>query len=123
MAAGNWVPTLVKLAGGIDLLGKENEHAPWITWEELQGANPDIIITMPCGYDIEKTRNEMSALTSNPQWADLGAVKSGRVYFTDGNQYFNRPGPRLVESLEILAEILYPEKFQFDHKGAGWIQV
>jgi iron complex transport system substrate-binding protein len=123
MAAGNWVPTLVKLAGGVDLLGKENEHAPWITWEELQETNPDIIITMPCGYDIEKTRHEISALTSNPHWADLGAVKSGRVYFTDGNQYFNRPGPRLVESLEILAEIFYPEKFQFDHKGAGWIQV
>ena len=69
-----------------------------------------------CGYDIEKTRHEISALTSNPHWADLGAVKSGRVYFTDGNQYFNRPGPRLVESLEILAEIFYPEKFQFDLK-------
>ena len=122
MAAGNWVPTLVKMAGGINLFGKENEHAPWMTWEELRDADPDIIVTMPCGYDIEKTRSEMPALTCKPGWTDLNAVKSGRVYVTDGNQYFNRPGPRLAESLEILAEIIHPETYRFGHQETGWVR-
>jgi len=121
MAGGNWMPTLVEKAGGIELFGKANEHSHWITWDELKAADPDILVMMPCGYDIEKTLSEIPALTNRPDWADLSAVKNGKVYITDGNQYFNRPGPRLVESVEILAEILHPDHCDFGHQGTGWI--
>ena len=75
---------------------------------------------LPCGFGIERSRKEMPALTERPEWPRLRAVRRGAVYLTDGNQYFNRPGPRLVESLEITAELLHPEVFRFDHRGTGW---
>ena len=75
---------------------------------------------MPCGYDINKTRIEMKTLENNPSWIRLRAVANNQVFLTDGNQYFNRPGPRLSESLEILAEIIHEEDFNFGHKGSGW---
>ena len=122
MAAGNWVPTMVEMAGGTNLFGKENEHSSWMEWETLRDADPDAIVILPCGYDIEKTREEMPALTGKAGWDDLKAVRNGRVYLTDGNQYFNRPGPRLAESLEIFAEIFHPEVFDFGHEGTGWVE-
>ncbi len=120
MAAGNWMPELVELAGGRNLLGRAGEHSPWLTWDELAAADPDVIVILPCGYDIPTTERELPALTQHPRWQTLRAVRAGRVYLTDGNQYFNRPGPRLVESLEILAEILHPRRFNFGHQGSGW---
>ncbi|MBX7223242.1 MAG: cobalamin-binding protein [Blastocatellia bacterium] len=120
MAGGNWVPELVELAGGINLFGEAGKHSPWMTFEELTAHDPEVIVVLPCGYDIPKTRSEMSPLLNQPGWENLQAVRTGQVYLTDGNQYFNRPGPRLVESLEILAEILHPEKFKFGHEGTGW---
>jgi iron complex transport system substrate-binding protein len=107
MAAGNWVPELVELAGGENLFGKAGEHSPWMTWEELLATDPDIIIAMPCGFSIERTLPEMHWLTERPGYCNLRAVQNARVYVADGNQYFNRPGPRVVESLEILAEIFH----------------
>jgi iron complex transport system substrate-binding protein len=89
-------------------------------WEDLRAADPDAIVVLPCGFDIARTRREMPALTERPGWRDLRAVRESRVYLTDGNQYFNRPGPRIAESLEILAEILHPDQFQFGHEGVGW---
>jgi iron complex transport system substrate-binding protein len=120
MAAGNWVPTLVRVAGGINLFGEEGKHSPWMTWEELVGRDPDAIVVMPCGFDLQRTRHEMPALTKKPEWPRLKAVREGRVMVTDGNQFFNRPGPRLVESLEILAEVLHPNHFHYGHEGLGW---
>jgi len=120
MCAGNWVPELVGMAGGRDLLGKSGEHSPWMSWEQLQEANPDIIIVMPCGWDMERIRQEMPVLMKKPGWHQLKAVRQNKVYLTDGNQYFNRPGPRLVDSLEILAEIMHPQVFSFGHRGRGW---
>ncbi len=120
MPAGNWVPELVAFAGGKNLFGEAGKHSPWMQWEDLLAQDPDIIVTMPCGWDIQKTKKEMSFLTKRPGWQDLKAVKENKVFLTDGNQYFNRPGPRLVESLEILAEIFYPESFDFGHRGEGW---
>lgn len=120
MAAGNWVPELVDLAGGLNLFGEAGKHSPWLNWEAVREHDPEIIIVLPCGFDLARTRKEMAALTSKPDWAKLRAVKSERVFLTDGSQYFNRPGPRLVESLEILAEIIQPNIFQFGHKGQGW---
>jgi iron complex transport system substrate-binding protein len=91
-----------------------------MSWEDLSRCDPDIIIAMPCGYDIQKTRQEMLPLYKRGEWHRLKPVQSGQVYLTDGNQFFNRPGPRLVESLEILAEIIRPSAFLFGHHGSGW---
>ncbi len=120
MAAGNWMPELVEMAGGINLFGEAGRHSPWMTWEELVQKDPNLIVVLPCGFDIKRTREEMPVLTRKAEWLRLRAIRSGRVYLTDGNQYFNRPGPRLVESLEILAEILRPDVFRFGHEGTGW---
>ncbi len=120
MAAGNWMPELVELAGGENLFGEAGKHSGWMTWEELAEKDPEIVAVLPCGFGIERTRSEMAPLASRPGWRDLRAVREGRVYLTDGNQYFNRPGPRLAESLEILAEIIHPGGFDFGHRGRGW---
>ena len=108
MAAGNWVPELVEMAGGVNLFGEAGRHSPWMKWEQLVEADPEAIVIMPCGWNAERTRPEMHWLTNRPEWPQLRAVRSGRVHLTDGNQFFNRPGPRLVESLEILSGILHP---------------
>jgi iron complex transport system substrate-binding protein len=108
MAAGNWVPELVEMAGGVNLFGEAGKHSPYMTWEQLVAADPEVIVIMPCGWDAARTEPEMHWLTDRPEWAELRAVRNGRVHLTDGNQYFNRPGPRLVESLEILAGLLHP---------------
>lgn len=121
MSAGNWVPELVTLAGGFPMLGKVGQHSPWITWNDLVKADPEVIILMPCGYDIATTFEESAVLRNNPYWPLLRAVKTGQVYVTDGNQYFNRPGPRLADSVEILAEILHPKLVSPQHQGQGWL--
>jgi iron complex transport system substrate-binding protein len=120
MAAGNWMPELVEMAGGINLFGEAGKHAPWMTWEQLHQRDADVIVLLPCGFDIARCRRDLGVLQAKPGWPELKAVRSGRVFLTDGNQYFNRPGPRLVESLEILAEMLHPDNFHFSHEGSGW---
>lgn len=120
MAAGNWIPELVTLAGGKSLFGAVGQHSPWLTWEALVAANPDVIVIMPCGFDLQRTEQEAQQLRQYAEWGNLKAVQTHRVYVTDGNQYFNRPGPRLADSLEILAEILHPNRFQFGYGGQGW---
>lgn len=111
MAAGNWMPELVELAGGVNLFGQAGKHSPWMTFDELRQRDPDVIVVLPCGFDLARTRAEMPALTRQPGWGELRAVRNQRVFLTDGNQYFNRPGPRLVESLEILAGLIHPDVF------------
>ena len=123
MAAGNWVPELVTMAGGCNLFGEAGQHAPWITWKAIQEADPDMILVLPCGFSLSQIQDHLPELASNSIWSTLLAVRMGRVYATDGNQYFNRPGPRLVESLEILAEIFHPRVFDFNHQGSGWIHL
>ena len=120
MAAGNWVPELVAMAGGNDLFGQPGKHSDWLEWETFIAADPEVIAVMPCGFDIARSRREIGALTAKPEWPELAAVRAGRVYLTDGNQYFNRPGPRLTDSLEILTEILHPDRFPPAHQGSGW---
>jgi iron complex transport system substrate-binding protein len=120
MAAGNWVPELVEMAGAVNLFGRPGAHSPWMTWEQLAEADPDVIVSMPCGFDLNRTQSEMYWLTGRPEWNTLRAVRSGQVYLADGNQYFNRPGPRVVESLQILAEILHPEEFEPAFAGTAW---
>ena len=120
MMAGNWVPELVECAGGVDPLGEAGKHSGYLDIDELVAADPDVIAVMPCGFDMERAAREMPALTTRPEWRRLSAVREGRVLITDGNQYFNRPGPRVVESAEILAECLHPGRFDFGHRGRGW---
>lgn len=120
MATGNWIPELVQLAGSNPLFGTAGEHSPYLEWEALVKADPEIIIIMPCGFGLERTRQETKSLENRPDWQTLQAVKNGNVFITDGNAYFNRPGPRLVDSLEILAEIIHPELFSFGYQGTGW---
>ena len=120
MAAGNWVPELVELAGGLNLFGEAGKHSPWLNWEAVQEHDPEVLVLMPCGFDLARTRVEAALLARLPDWEKLRAVKSGRVFVVDGNQFFNRPGPRLVDSLEMLAEIFHPDEFDFGHRGKGW---
>lgn len=122
MAGGNWMPELIDMAGGINLFGEAGKHSPWMNWEDLVAAEPDIIIVSPCGFDIERTMQEMHLISDRKEYAGLQAVKNGKVFVADGNQYFNRPGPRVLESLEMLAEMLHPEDFKFAHEGVGWIR-
>ena len=120
MTAGNWVPELVECAGGTNVFGTAGRHSGYLDIAELTAADPDVIAIMPCGFDIERTRREMSPLVSHAAWLPLTAVKTGRVAITDGNQYFNRPGPHVVESAEILAELLHPDRCDFGHGKEGW---
>lgn len=123
MAGGNWMPELIEIAGGQSLFAKPGEHSPWLDWAKLVEADPEVILLLPCGFKIAQTIADLNLLTENPAWPKLRAVRSGRVYITDGHHFFNRPGPRLVESAEIIAEILHPEIFSFGHRGTGWIAI
>ena len=119
MAAGNWTPELIDLAGGVDVFGKAGIHSPWITWEELLARDPDVIIVAPCGFDLARTRTEMHWLTDRPYFGRLKAVRSGRVFLADGNQYFNRPGPRVVETFEMIAAMLHGRKYAAPDLAGG----
>jgi iron complex transport system substrate-binding protein len=123
MAAGNWVPELVEMANAENLFGKAGAHSPWMSWEQLAASNPDFLLVMPCGYDLPKTRSEMHWLTAHPDWNRLRVVQTRQVYLIDGNQYMNRPGPRVAESLRILAEILHPGAFEPTLHGVGWVRI
>jgi iron complex transport system substrate-binding protein len=120
MAGGNWMPELVDMAGGRNLFGEAGAHSPWITFADFAAADPDVIVVLPCGFSIAEARRDMPALTGRREWAGLKAVRNGRVHITDGHHFFNRPGPRIVESLEILAEMLHPDEFDFGHKERNW---
>jgi len=122
MISGNWVPGLVSIAGGTPVLAQEGKHSPYIDWDDILQQDPEIIVVMPCGFSIERTMREINLLLDRPGFASLKAVKNDRFYIADGNQYFNRPGPRIVDSIEILAEIIRPKQFIFGYEGEGWIK-
>jgi iron complex transport system substrate-binding protein len=122
MLAGNWTPELVDIAGGRSILTQNGKHSPFVDWDDIRLQDPDTIIVMPCGFSIERTMKEMNILLSLPGFDELKAVKNNRLYIVDGNQYFNRSGPRIVDSIEILAEIINPKQFIFGYEGEGWIK-
>jgi len=123
MAGGNWTPELVEIAGGVNLFGEVGAHSPWLAWEDLLAADPDVIILTPCGFTLARTLEDVPLLKGRPGWSSLRAVQSGRVFAIDGNQYFNRSGPRLVESAEILATLLWGEAMGEGIDRAAWQQV
>jgi iron complex transport system substrate-binding protein len=108
--AGHWVPEMVSLAGGVDILGNKGQPSHKVEWHNILDAKPDMILLMPCGFDMRRTIKEATPLRDLEGWSDLPAVKAGHVYAFNGNAYFSRPGPRLVNGLEILARIIRPEK-------------
>jgi iron complex transport system substrate-binding protein len=123
MAGGNWMPELIEIAGGRSLFAKAGEHSNWLDWATLVEADPEVILLVPCGFKIAQSIRDLNLLTENPAWENLRAVRRRRVFLIDGHHFFNRPGPRLVESAEIVAEILHPELFAFGHRGEGWIPI
>jgi iron complex transport system substrate-binding protein len=120
MISGHWMPELIELAGADDVLGTAGRHSGPVPFERLVAADPDAIWVAPCGFDLARTRAEAAVLTSRPDWRGLRAVRDGRTFLGDGNALFNRPGPRVVETLECLAEALHPGAFRFGHEGTGW---
>jgi iron complex transport system substrate-binding protein len=120
MAAGNWTPELLELAGATDVLGEAGAHAGPVAFGQLAAADPDVIWVTPCGFDLARTRAELGALVRHPEWPRLRAVRDGRVFLGDGSALFNRPGPRVAETLECLAEAMHPGAFRFGHEGTGW---
>ena len=120
MAAGNWIPEMVEMAGGQNLRGESGHHSPWLAPDDLEAADPDRIVVFPCGFSLERTEAEAARLAEVSRIGQTRAAREGGVFLADGNQFFNRPGPRLAESLEILAEMLHPEAFDFGHRGKAW---
>lgn len=113
--AGHWTPELVAMAGGIDCLGNLNQPSVSLSAGALREANPDVLFVALCGFDLERTEQDLPLLERLPGWRDLPCVRNDRVYYTDGNAYFSRAGPRLVESLEILAHALHPAVHPISH--------
>jgi iron complex transport system substrate-binding protein len=107
---GHWMPELVEAAGGDEVLGRAGEPAAETTWEAIAGAAPEVLVVACCGFDVARAQQDLPGLAARPGWRDLPAVRNGRVWVADGSAYFSRPGPRLVESAEILAGILHPER-------------
>jgi len=118
MGAGNWIPELVRIAGGEPVLGVAGRHSRWISFEELETADPEVVVVVPCGFALDRAAGELRTLLRDPRFRTLRAFRSGRAYAADGNAYFNRPGPRLADSAEILAAILADRG---RGRGPGWL--
>jgi iron complex transport system substrate-binding protein len=117
---GNWGPEIVEIAGGQSLLSAPGAHSTTLPFEALQKADPEIIVVAPCGFDLTRTLAELPVLTDRPAWRALSAVRAGRAFAADGNFYFNRSGPMLFDTPEILAEMLHPDQFPPRHEGTIW---
>jgi iron complex transport system substrate-binding protein len=121
MASGHWVPDMVDVAGGIDCLGTTATPSRYIEWPELVAAQPDVMVLMPCGYDLDHTLELADEVVSDPGFVDLPVAATGRVVAVDGSSYFNRPGPRIVHGLEILAAALRTDAGSGLPEGASWV--
>ena len=112
--SGHWGPELVDVAGGVEPLGRTGEDAARVAWDDVVAAAPDVLVLACCGFDAVRTRADLPLLRARPGWSDLPAVRNDAVWVVDGSAYFSRPGPRIVDSAEILANILHPDRFQVD---------
>ena len=111
MVGGHWVPEMVALAGGVDCFGKPGQPSFKVGWEQVLEAQPDVIIAMPCGFDVRRGLSEIKLLTENEGWNGLPTARNDSLFVVDANSYFSRSGPRLIDGLEMFAEILHPELF------------
>jgi iron complex transport system substrate-binding protein len=118
-AAGHWVPEMVEIAGAEDVLCRRGEPSKKVEWQSIHEVMPEIIVLMPCGFDVPRTLREAAVLKQLDGWNDLPAVRAGRVFAVNGHAFFSRPGPRLVDGLEILAHIIHPEIFPLQPSPDG----
>jgi len=116
-SAGHWAPEMVALAGGLDMLGHPGEPSARVEWRQVREARPDVLLLMPCGFDVRRTVKEAAPLRALPGWDDLPAVKHGAVFALNGNAYFSRPGPRLVNGLGILARVIHPNTMSWSESS------
>jgi len=127
MAAGNWTPELVAAAGGVSVGAKAGEPSGYLTWLDVVAARPDVLIVAPCGFNLERSLTEARRLAYLPGYRDLPAVANGRAYVIDGNAYLNRSGPRIIDSLEILAHLIRPDLFAAPAgelaEGRAWVRL
>ncbi|MEM9996161.1 MAG: ABC transporter substrate-binding protein [Bacteroidota bacterium] len=125
MTAGHWTPDLVAHAGGASVGAERGAASGVVTWDDLRALDPDVLAVMPCGFTLDQTQRDLALLTGQPGWADLRAVRTGRVALLDGDAYFNRPGPRLYRSIELLAAALHPERASIEPEPweMTWLQV
>ena len=110
-APGHWIPEMVEIAGGTEVVGRAHEDSRRVAWEEVVEKDPEVIVLMPCGFSVERAVSDLGLLQRLKGWEDVSAVRDGNVYATDGSSFFSRPGPRLVDGLEILARAIHPEAF------------
>jgi iron complex transport system substrate-binding protein len=121
--SGHWNPELIRLAQGMSVLSPEGEYSVRVPWQDLRAADPEILIIACCGNDIERTRMDMPSLEALPGWQKLNAVRNCRTYLANGSAYFSRPGPRIVDTLEILASIIHPRPCRGLYPNRGTVQV
>jgi len=112
--SGHWVPEMVELAGGEDRLGRKGTDSVRIDWTQVLEWDPEILVVAPCGFHLEKAAQQAQQLASYPGWSGLAAVRKGAVYAVDASSYFARPGPRVVDGLELLAHLIHPELFPWN---------
>ena len=121
---GHWIPEMVGYAGGVEAISLRGSPSREIKWEEAVATSPDLVILMVCGFDLEKTAAEFQSLSKNKNWgSDFWGTFKGETYIVDGSSYFSRPGPRIVDGLEILAEIIQPEIFPRTRSNSDWIKI
>ena len=111
LSGGHWVVEMVELAGGISVFGDKTQSSMRLDWDEIVASQPEVILLMPCGFDLDRAREDIPTLTSLRGWDSLPAVQQGRAYVLDASAYTSRLGPRLITGLEIMAELIHPELF------------
>jgi len=119
MVAANWMPDLLRIAGGRCDLTRAGQPSGYSKWEDIIAYDPEVMVIMPCSFDLHRTLKEIGVLPSFDHWSEIAAVRDQRVFAVDGNAYFNRAGPRIVDSLEILAALLHPDRFAKQRKKYG----
>jgi iron complex transport system substrate-binding protein len=121
--SGHWVPEMVRIAGGIDELGQEAADSIRIPWDDVVSWEPEVLIIMPCGFNLAKVLEQVPQLKANPNWLDLPAVRNKQVYAVDANSYFARPGPRVVEGTELLAHLIHPDVFSWEGPSEAYCRI
>jgi iron complex transport system substrate-binding protein len=121
MAGGHWVPEMVRVAGGQDLLGREGQLSHYVGWDEVEASQPEVMVLMPCGFGLDQTLEVAGEVTTRPGFSGLPCGRSRRVVAVDGSSYYNRPGPRIIEGLEMMAAIIRAQPGDPLPRGAAWV--